>query len=97
MLERSQKSVAADHRIEDEEKTYVESISLTKSSPSLWGRLRHFLGSRRAMSFYGNSKNNTIQKNPHMTVHCCENIERASAPSAGDRRTGTFAAGEEAH
>lgn len=38
VLERSQKSVAADHRVEAGEKTYVESISFTRSSPSLWGK-----------------------------------------------------------
>lgn len=51
-LKRSQKSVAADlHRIETNEKTFVESIPFTKSSPSLWGRLRQFLSLRKAASW----------------------------------------------
>lgn len=51
-LKRSQKTVGGDlHRIETNEKTFVESIPLTKSSPSLWGRLRQFLSVRRATSW----------------------------------------------
>lgn len=51
-LKRSPKSMAADlHRIENNEKTYVESTSFAKSSPSLWGRLRQFLSLRKAMSW----------------------------------------------
>lgn len=51
-LKRSQKNVAADlHRSETQEKTFVESIPLTKSSPSLWGRLRQFLSMRKAASW----------------------------------------------
>lgn len=48
-LKRSQKSAAADlRRIDTKEKTYVETIPFTKSSPTLWARLRQFLGLRRA-------------------------------------------------
>lgn len=51
-LKRSQKSVAADlHRMEASEKTFVESIPFTKSSPSFWGRLRQFLTLRKAASW----------------------------------------------
>lgn len=51
-LKRSQKSMEADlHRIEANEKTFVESIPFTKSSPSLWGRLRQFLSLRKAASW----------------------------------------------
>lgn len=50
-LKRSERSAVADHRVENNEKAYVESISFAKGSPSLWGRLRHFLSMRKAMSW----------------------------------------------
>lgn len=52
VLNRSQRNVAAElQRLQNNGKIYEESLSFTKSSQSLWRRLRHFLGLRKPPSW----------------------------------------------